>query len=132
MPLHATVKTKKQKYTEHIILLHSHQGKRQLSDAKCWEQIDAQHGQILLQMLVLSNSVYETAKHLDRGFLKMRCTLLGLKHNLSRTFCYKVCSLKTFVKLVFVTQLKPEQEKKNKQSRDSSVSTSAFWYHLNH
>lgn len=91
---------------------------------KCWEQRDAQHGQILLQTSILSNSVYETAKHLDGGFLKIRCTPLGFKHVYLGLF-YKVCSLKMFVKLGFVTQLEPEQEKKNK-SRDSSISTSLF------
>lgn len=77
-------------------------------------QIDAQHGQILLQMPVLSHSVYKAAKHLDRGFLKIRCTLLRFKHAYLG-LSYKVCSLKTFVKLVFVTELKPEQERKTKQ-----------------
>lgn len=105
------------KYTEHITLLHSHQGKKEPSDAKCWEQIDAQRGQILLQMPVLSNSAYSTAKHLDGGFLEMRRTLLGFKHAFLG-LSYKVCSLKTLVKLVFVTQLKPEQEReKTKQRR---------------
>lgn len=83
---------------------------------KCWEQRDAQHGQILLQTSILSNSVYETAKHLDGGFLKIRCTPLGFKHVYLGLF-YKVCSLKMFVKLGFVTQLEPEQEKKKQKQR---------------
>lgn len=120
---HQYLKKKNKKYSEHVTLLLSHQGKRQSSDAKCWEQIDAQHGQILLQMPVLSNSMYKNAKHLDRAFLKIRCTLLGFK----RAYLGDptVCSLKTFVKLVFATQLKPEQDRKTKQSRDSSISTSS-------
>lgn len=98
---------------------------------KCWEQRDAQHGQILLQTSILSNSVYETAKHLDRGFLKIRCTLLGFKHVYLGLF-YKVCSLKMFVKLGFVTQLEPEQEKKTKAETAAFLHPCfPFWYHLN-
>lgn len=64
---------------EHITVLPSHQGKR-LMRCKCWEQTDAQRGQALLHMPVLSNSLYKSAKHLDRGVCKIRCALQELKH----------------------------------------------------
>lgn len=63
-----------------------------------------------------SNSVYKTAKHLDNRFLKIRCTLLGFKLAYLG-LSHKLCSLKMFVKLVFVTQLKPEQKRKTKQKQ---------------
>lgn len=66
-------------YTEPITALPSHQGNRVIR-CKCWEQTDAECGQALLPMPVLSNSLYKSAKHLDRGVCKIRCALLELKH----------------------------------------------------
>lgn len=107
-----------EEHPEHRTLLPSHQ--ETVVSCKCWEHTAAQCGQILLQMQVLSNSVYKPAQPLDRGFSSSDALCWDWEKLIQDSLT--VCSLKSSVKLGSVTQLKPEQEGKPKQRQQRSYS----------